>query len=396
MKKSEKESLIKEIKDYIELLKDILDKLLNYKHQYRNNLITKEILANKIKKIKSIKLEQWNPEYKDKDLLLKKEKKNYLTIQNEYKLNNSKNNIIKLKYKYESKSQNISRNTSFMDFLDKVNEPLTKKCDIDIDVEKIDLSFNESFNSFSNKENISENDESDIPISKINTTTRKKNTINVYKKKTNILRNSIKISKNRTITQRNNECINILDSNRKKDRGISLKNNGNKNIVFNNKNRGVFIKKNKKNKFIINKQKLFNNGSSSLRKININPIKIIKKEENLEKININKNKQSPIANNDIDNVMAVINNNENDMNKNLFLKYNNDKCFNGKENNDIKNILYDINSKKYKESIQVIKDEIKKSNYLSINSGSLGRRGVFKKNEIKTDLKNDNCCISCT
>ena len=55
-----------------------------------------------------------------------------------------------------------------------------------------------------------------------------------------------------------------------------------------------------------------------------------------------------------------------------------------------------MNSKNYTKSIQIIKDEMKKRNFISINSGSVLKRGLFKKNEIQKEIKNDNCCISCT
>ena len=99
--------------------------------------------------------------------------------------------------------------------------------------------------------------------------------------------------------------------------------------------------------------------------------------------------------------MFLINNSRNISNKISCLTYCNDKFkiekeLNSKENKDIKNIFYNMNSKKYNDSIKVIKDEMKKNNLLFINRSPIMKNGNHKKHEIKTDLKDDNCCISCT
>ena len=102
-----------------------------------------------------------------------------------------------------------------------------------------------------------------------------------------------------------------------------------------------------------------------------------------------------------DKPLFLINNSRNNLNKQSFLTYYNDKFkiekeLNSKENRDIKNIFYEMNTKKYNDSIKVIKDEMKKNNLLFIDKSPIMKNGNYKKHEIKTDLKDDNCCISCT
>ena len=84
----------------------------------------------------------------------------------------------------------------------------------------MDISYNDIFNSVSindSEENISENIEDESPITNINITTRKKNTINVYKKKLSVPflnspislvnNNYNSISKNTEIKKTNSKMI---------------------------------------------------------------------------------------------------------------------------------------------------------------------------------------------
>ena len=462
--KSENENILKEINNYIELLNNILQQYLFYQNKYKNNSISKDILSKKIKKIESINLQQWNPDKNNKIFPHCKNNKfsNYLTIQNtKYNISNKSSvinikdennfNLSKINQIYESKSQNISRNLSF-DYLNKLDKPLSKKSS----TEKIDISFNDTFKSISNKEsdkeNISENDESDSPISKINITTRKKNTINVYKKKLNVQifknnpissaisnpNSNIKNKAFKTIYKsKNNSIKSIINENKSNSTRITNKEKKSsseydsiperKNIIYNNSNyifsikdkntnnntynnKGIyFMKKIKKNKkFIIDKDKLFN---KEIEKIKVNTMKnknILnnlkrlqsnQKKEIMQKNNLN-NKEIILSKNN-DKPLFLINNSRNISNKISSLTYCNDKFkiekeLNSKENKDIKNIFYNVNSKKYNDSIKVIKDEMKKSNLLFINRSPIMKNGNHKKHEIKTDLKDDNCCISCT
>ena len=77
-------------------------------------------------------------------------------------------------------------------------------------------------------------------------------------------------------------------------------------------------------------------------------------------------------------------------------KFKVEKELNTKENKNMKNIFYEMNKRKYNDSIKVIKDEMKKSNLLFINRSPIMKNGNYIKHELKTDLKDDNCCISCT
>ena len=54
LNKTEKKNYIKDINSYIELLKDILQQYIYYQNQYKNNLISKDKLYKKIKKIQLI------------------------------------------------------------------------------------------------------------------------------------------------------------------------------------------------------------------------------------------------------------------------------------------------------------------------------------------------------
>ena len=435
--KSQNENKLKEINNYIELLNNVLQQYLFYQNQYKNHSISKEILSKKIKKIESINLQQWNPENNNKILTHNKNNNlsNYLTIQNtkynisskSTKINNMDENNFnssKIKQTYESKSQNISRNLSF-DYLNKLDGPLSKKSS----TEKIDISFNDTFKSFSNKENnkenISENDETDSPISKINITTRKKNTINVYKKKLNVqifkntpmsspISSSNSNAKNnafKTIYKsKNNTIKNIINENKSNSTRITNKEKSSSefdsipkriNVINNNNNNNkglFFMKKIKKNKkFIINKEKLFN---KEITKIKVNAIKSNNILNNLKYYQTN-NQKKELAQKNNDKPLFLINNSRNNWNKMSSLTYYNDKFkieneLNLKENKGIKNIFYEMNSKKYNDSIKVIKDEMKKNNLLFINRSPIMKNGNHKKHEIKTDLKDDNCCISCT
>ena len=454
--KSENENILKELKNYIELLNSVLQQYLYYQNQYKNHSISNDILSKKIKKIESINLQQWNPENPENNIKIFSHNKNnnlsnYLTIQNtKYNISNKSTrlnikdennfNLSKINQIYESKSQNISRNLSF-DYLNKLDGPLSKKSS----TEKIDISFNDTFKSFSNKEsdkeNISENDESDSPISKINITTRKKNTINVYKKKLNV-----QIFKNNPITSppsnsnsntkpnpfrtiyksKNNSIRNIINENKSKSNSTRItnrekkgsseydsirdikKNNNNNNYIFsikdknnnnNNNNKGLyFMKKIKKNKkFIIDKDKLFNN---QIARIKVNTLKNKNILNNLKSLQTN-NQKKEITQKNNDKPLFLINNSRNNSNKISCLTYYNNKFkveneINTKESKDIKNIFYEMNKKKYNDSIKVIKDEMKKSNLLFINRSPIMKNGNYIKHELKTDLKDDNCCISCT
>lgn len=471
--KLEKENFIKEINIYIELIKKIIKKFIYYQNQYKNSLISKEIFSKKIRKIQSIDIQKWNPESKNNIILIERNNrlsdfmtmntktdnnfsssKNKSTILYHNEINNSFSQL-----KYESKSQNISRNISF-EYLSKIEGPLCKKSSLENNEMSYDYIFNTISNDGSDKENISENNELESPVSKINITTRKKSTINVnvykkklsahilknvpicninnndfdsilkkndnknsmfkviYKPKNNSFKNfnNLKDRKTNSSSKDNKEekkdtlkCdtitqdINIVNKKELIFSNRNKKENYQNNIYNNDKKKGLyFIKKIKKNKkFAINKDKLFNKDIPT--KINIDSIrnKEINKLDNIE------NNEIPSNNN----------NNMNKKNSSLSM----DKCINFNENNGCQkdklfyikeykeifkfgndlnskeNIYYDRYSRKCNDSIKAIKDEMKKRNFQSINTNSTMRRGLTKTNEIiKTDFQNDDCCISCT
>ena len=445
--KTEKQNLIKEINKYIELLKKIMEKYLHYRKQYKNHSISKEILSKKIKKIQSINIENWNPENKNKIYLGEKKNNNlikYSTIsdnKNKSAIFTIENETIVSKHhkQYESKSQTNSRNISF-DYLSKFDGPLIKRNSI----EKINIPktiFDTLSNFDSDKENVSENNDSESPISKINIISRKKNTIHVYKKKLSfqIMKNHpispnincfnpiLKNNDNQNIDSKTiyiskNNSINLIKDKKTSSTSRIYKDSeddiipqnkkviNKKKFIFtdeesknNNKSKGLyFLKKIKKNKkFLINKDKLFNKDLPKKIKINSlknkNNFKFLQKNEEIEITNkniINKGKKNLTQEKKI----YFNTKGRNDNNK-IFCSTNSIKFFennlNFELNRDTKNIFYGINSKKCTDSIKIIKDEMKKRNLLSINTSGMNR-GLYKKNEIKADFKRDNCCISCT
>lgn len=481
LNKSEKETLLNEMKNYIELIKEIIQQFVYYQNLYKKKSISKESLSKKLKKIQSINLQQWNPENKNKnDNDINNNKSKFLSYENREKnksaiftINISDN--LKTQQNYESKSQNNSRNIS-ADYLSKTEGPLCKKTTL----EKFDNSYNDLVISMSNtdsdKENISENNENESPVSRINITALKKNTINVYKKKLSVkciknipncgfnnndfnsitqsnktnnnsntntnsktLYNKKKsnslnhlnyniVKENKTnLTYRNNvemkdslECETVTKNTQRVNNNVFIlsnkdirNNNNQKNLFIKDKKKGLyFIKKVKKNnkKFVIDKDKLFNKklpkkldaSNYNKNKNLLNDIIKIKKKDNLIKnikneTKVKKEKQSLSQNNRIYFVDDIKNGNSKV--KNIYEykdKKWNENGVNPNKNNDIKNIFYDMYSKKCNDSINTIKNEMKKRNFLSINKTSSTRRGMNKKNEIKTELKNDSCCISCT
>ena len=445
--KSEKEKLIKEIYNYIELLKNIAQQYIYYRNQYKNKTISKEILSKKMKKIQSINIKKWNPENKNRIYFNKKKNNSYISNnRNKSAIFTTKNKkkFFKNHKKYESKSQNNSRNTSF-DYLIK-DGPLIKKNFI----EPIDVPTKifDSFSKYDNdKENVSENNDNESPISKINSTTRKKNTIHVYKKKLSVQimkkfpissninncfnsitkNNEIKKTDSKTIyVSKNNSINNIIKEKKTNSTSRIYKENrdsesdtihqnkkviNKKKYIFkdeesknnNNKKKEIyFLKKNKNKKFIINKKKLFNQDLPTKIKANTikkkNTFNVLQTNEERDIImsnkNINKGKNSISQ----DKQISLNSKGRNDNNKIFFktnyneIRYENDVNF--EVNRNCKNIFNGIYSKRCSDSIKSIKDEMKKRNLLSINKGSMTRE--FKKNEIKADFQRDNCCISCT
>lgn len=446
--KNEKENIIKEINNYIDLLKGLMQKFIHYQNQYHDNLISKDTLSQKLLNINSVNLQQWNPMEENKSSTLDM---NDNLQQNTSIYNNHEKYFSQRQYDNENNCQIISKTLT-------VDHSLTNR-NLSYKGNKIDNKNNEFANllqdSETDKENISENSEKESPISRINNIINKKyNSINVYEKKLSDKIKNIRILKKKndfkTMTNDNTNNINnfntifynsktssssnlkcnIISSNMKNSEcrtklgsndiidfckiphNIQMQTINKKNEIINkfpNDNKQLyFIKKIKKNKkFFINKNKLFNK-------------KISPKTSNLKSILNIQNKQSTeILLKDIDNERKAVTNrekkyssqsnhiylSENNKNnldkisiiedyKNKFLKDN--ELNYTKQSEDLKYIYNETNNKKCTDSIKAIKDEMRKRNFLSITKHSTSRGGKNKNYEIKTNLNRDSCCISCT
>ena len=442
--KNEKENIIKEINNYIDLLKGLMQKFIHYQNQYHNNLISKDILTQKILNINSVNLQQWNP--------MEENKSSTIDI-NDNLQQNTYNEIFfsQRQYDNENNCQIISKTLTIDHSL--TNRNLSYKRN---KINKKDNDLTHLFqDSETDKENISENSEKESPISRINNIINKKyNSINVYEKKlsdkiknirilkkkndfktmtndntTNInnfnkiLYNSKSISSSNlkcniiSSNKQNSECRTKLGSNDSIDyskiphnmQTIVKKNEFISSNKYTNDNKQLyFIKKIKKSKkFFINKNKLFNQKistkSSNLKSIlniqNKQSTEILLKDLNTErKIIINREKQSSSQSNYI----YLSENNKNNLDKlsimedykNKFLKES--ELNYTKQSEDLKYIYNESTNKKCTDSIKAIKDEMRKRNFLSITKHSTSRGGKNKNYEIKTNLKRDSCCISCT
>jgi hypothetical protein len=298
------------------------------------------------------------------------------------------------------------------------------------------LSLSRSNNS--NRENIIENNENESHLSRINITTKMKNSSNIYKKKLSIKNipnsgiNSNYITSTKKeccqgllFNKKSNSLTNLSETNYIKDYKTSSSSyrknketkdslgcdsitinskivneneiiSPNKGKIVNNlnkfsnldKKKGLFfIKKVKKNKkFVIDKKKLFNKNFEKMLKDSI--YNKNKKNEKIAK-STKKEESSLSQSNYIyyggDNSRINIS-----MSKNSGINGYKDKLdkfsqenttnSNSKQNDDIKTIFYDEYYKKCNDSIKAIKDEIKKRNYLSISKRTT-KNLVIKKME---------------
>lgn len=398
--KNEKENIIKEINNYIDLLKGLMQKFIHYQNQYQNNLISKDLLSQKLLNINSVNLQQWNP--------MEENKTSTIDINDNLKVNtsicnNNETYFSQRQYDNENNCQIISKTLT-------VDHSLTNR-NLSYKRKKIENKDNDLINllqeSETDKENISENSEKESPISRINNIINKKyNSINVYEKKLSDNIKNIKILKKKndfkTMTNDNTKIPHNMQTINKKNEYISS------NKYINDNKQLYFIKKIKKNKkFFINKNKLFNQKiftkSSNLKSIlniqNKQSTEILLKNLDSErKATTNREKKSSSQSNYI----YLSENNKNNLDKisiiedykNKFLKEN--ELNYTKQSEDLKYIFNESTNKKCTDSIKAIKDEMRKRNYLSITKHSTSRGGKNKNYEIKTNLKRDSCCISCT
>lgn len=196
--KNEQKIFIADANDYIELLKNMIQKYCSYQKKYKNNLISKETFYKKIKKLQSINLQNFqmdNNTSENNNNILNESIKSFFPRKTRHLIfiSKRKNKLFTPSY-LESKSQNISRNIS-TDYLPKV-EPLEKKYIF----EKNETSLNDIFfkmskgdDDISENVNISENSGYESPVSTINITSRKISfTTNPISTKTTIQNNKIK------------------------------------------------------------------------------------------------------------------------------------------------------------------------------------------------------------
>jgi len=433
----EQKSFIKDVKDFIDLLKNLIKKYLSYQKKYKNNLISKETLYEKIRKLQSVNIQNFEIGHNtqdDNNNIMNQSTNTVLPHKKNYKkFIIGRNNDMKTTNIQESKSQNISRNT-LVDYLSKIEAPLKKQNNF----EKNEISLNEIFFSSSNrdsdvseKENISQNSDYESPVSTINITSRKKSlTNNQISSKTTIKNKNNKISKeipvpkfsindlnyiNNKAPLKNKEAHNIyckkklnfyMNNEIKKSNTMIHKNvkfnaplNKNKNIT-NNKtlklpkkeneeidiNKSFYFPKNnaksKNNRFYINKKKLFNKDISKTIVMGKSKLNLLSDEDKEPKPLYQNNFTKNSLINNIDNL-----DDSNIKNKNATIK----QIINNNFTYEINNYYGDISKIQFDDSIQTIKDEIKQKKYLYLNKN---RIKFFRTSDIKND-PNENCCISC-
>ena len=427
----EQKNFIEDAKDYIDLLKNIIQKYLSYQKKYKNNLISKETLYKKIRKLQSINIRNFEKGDKNEDDDNNKINQSIKTVLPEKK--KYKNFIAKRNNKYrtpdmqESKSQNISRNT-LIDYLSNIEKPKKKKNNF----EKNEISLNEIFFTMSKdisddseKENISQSSEYESPVSTINISSRKKCLTNdQISNRTTIQNNKIKkqipVPKfsnndlnyiNNKFQIKNNDTHNVyckkklnFYNNGVKKANTTIKNKGivnaplNRNkILINNKtlklpnkeNELIDIKKSfyfsknlakdKSNRFSINKNKLFNKNISKTIVMEKPKLNLFGDEDKESRQTYEKDLSKNITKNSIHN-SYIDNNKKNTINQ----------IINNNFTYEINNYFGDINKNNCHDSIQTIKDEFKQKKYLYLKKNKIK---FFRNSDIQNN--NENCCVSC-
>ena len=427
----EQKNFIEDAKDYIDLLKSIIQKYLSYQKKYKNNLISKETLYKKIRKLQSINIRNFEKRDKNEDDDNNKMNQSIKTVLPEKK--KYKNFISKRNDKYttpniqESKSQNISRNT-LVDYLSNIEEPKKKKNNF----EKNEISLNEIFFTMSKdisddseKENISQSSEYESPVSTINISSRKKCLTNdQVSNRTTIQNNKIKkqipVPKfsindlnyiNNKFQIKNNDTHNVYCRkklnfyyNEVKKTNTTIKNKGivnaplNRNkILINNKTlklpnqenelkdikKSFYFSKNfakdENNRFSINKNKLFNKDISKTIVMEKPKLNLLGDEDKESRHTHEKDLSKNITKNSIHN--SYIDNNKNNTVNQII---NNNYTY------EINNYYGDISKNNCHDSIQTIKDEFKQKKYLYLKKNKIK---FFRNSDIQNN--NENCCVSC-
>ena len=434
--KNEQKNFIADANDYIELLKNMIQKYYSYQKKYKNNLISKETFYKKIKKLQSINLHNFqmdNNTSENNNNILNESIKSFFPRKTRHLIfiSKRKNKLFTPSY-LESKSQNISRNIS-TDYLPKV-EPLEKKYIF----EKNETSLNDIFfkmskgdDDISENVNISENSGYESPVSTINITSRKISfTTNPISTKTTIQNNKIKdeihisdfsINNNNLAIINNNQTLNTKVPNniyckKKLNFNLNIKKeiktsktklniNDNTKTIFkrnklliDNKNLKLpkkesetincntsiyFLKKiNRNNQFLINKSKLFNKNLTKI--LAVDKIKL----NTFHKEMVSKQKmEKTFNNNKLNNYFESCDINHLQNDKTEISVYN--KCTKEihsycKDNN--------INQKKDSNNNQSSTDGLKQNKYLYYKKNKIRMQRTL---DIRSDIPTENCCFSC-
>ena len=437
----EKNKLLENANDYIELLKNLIQKYIVYQKKYKNNLISKETLNKKIRKLQSINLKNFdnNNKITNNNFFLKSNiKSTYNGNENDrytkFIPNKNKNMNLKTPNIFASKSQIVSRNIS-TDYLPEVEGPLTKKNNL----EKNEIFVNDMFFTMSinkddltERENVSENSENDSPVSVINITSRKKNLndtqlsnkttipnktitnkipipefsindLNFLDKKTKTRKKDPQIIyhkkmpqidmniKNEILMSKTKIKINDLEkASLENDKSIIYNENGSiskdKNNNINFKRNLYFMKKTNKNKkFFINKEKLFNKELSKTLDIKKEKLNILNNNVKEIKLSEYKKLNSETLKNCINSCDISLDDVKKSelSNNNIIIQR-------------INNYYGPIYPKNYDDTIRSYKEEVKQKKYLYLKKQKIKKNLYnFRTLEIKNEINTENCCISC-
>ena len=437
----EKNKLLENANDYIELLKNLIQKYIVYQKKYKNNLISKETLNKKIRKLQSINLKNFdnNNKITNNNFFLKSNiKSTYNGNENDrytkFIPNKNKNMNLKTPNIFASKSQIVSRNIS-TDYLPEVEGPLTKKNNLEKnEISVNDMLFTMSINKddLTERENVSENSENDSPVSVINITSRKKNLndtqlsnkttipnktitnkipipefsindLNFLDKKTKTRKKDPQIIyhkkmpqidmniKNEILMSKTKIKINDLEkASLENDKSIIYNENGSiskdKNNNINFKRNLYFMKKTNKNKkFFINKEKLFNKELSKALDIKKEKLNILNNNVKEIKLSEYKKLNSETLKNCINSCDISLDDNKKSelSNNNIIIQ-------------KINNYYGPIYPKNYDDTIRSYKEEVKQKKYLYLKKKKIKKNLYnFRTLEIKNEVNTENCCISC-
>ena len=434
----EKNKLLENANDYIELLKNFIQKYIVYQKKYKNNLISKETLNKKIRKLQSINLKNFdnNNKITNNNFFLKSNiKSTYNGNENDrytkFIPNKNKNMNLKTPNIFASKSQIVSRNIS-TDYLPEVKGPLTKKNNLEKnEISVNDMLFTMSINKddLTERENVSENSENDSPVSVINITSRKKNLkdtqlsnkttipnktitnkipipefsindLNFLDKKTKTKKKDPQIIyrkkmpqidmniKNEILMSKTKIKINDLEkASLENDKSIIYNENGSiskdKNNNINFKRNLYFMKKTNKNKkFFINKEKLFNKELSKT-------LDIKKEKLNILNNNVKEKKLSEYKKLNVETLKNCINSCDISLDDVKKSELSNNNIIIQR----INNYYGPICPKNYDDTIRSYKEEVKQKKYLYLKKKKI--KNNFRTLEIKNEVNTENCCISC-